>query len=103
MPITLFIDTSAVNTAVIALEINGKRFEKTSDSKILKSQMVLPMIEEILQEHKLKLPDITAIEGATGPGSFTGLRVGATVANTLGYLLNIPVNGKKGLVNPTYK
>src|SRR5450759_2249784 len=98
----LFIDTSAMNTAKVALEIDGKRFEKTSESKIMKSQMVLPMIEEILIEHKVKFTDITAITVATGPGSFTGLRVGATVANALGYLLDIPVNGKKALAIPTY-
>ena len=98
----LFIDTSAINTAKIAVEIDGKRHEKTSESKIVKSQMVLPMIEQILAEHKLKLTDITAITVASGPGSFTGLRVGATVANALGYLLDIPVNGKKTLAIPTY-
>jgi len=102
MSIILFIDTSAINTAKIALEIDGKRFEKTSESRVLKSQMVLPMIEDILLEQKLKLTDITAIQVAMGPGSFTGLRVGASVANALGYLLDIPVNGKKGLVTPTY-
>jgi tRNA threonylcarbamoyladenosine biosynthesis protein TsaB len=98
----LSLDTSAINTAKIALEIDGKRFEKTSESKIMKSQMVLPMIEEILREHKLRLTDITAITVVTGPGSFTGLRVGATVANALGYLLHVPVNGKKALAIPTY-
>jgi tRNA threonylcarbamoyladenosine biosynthesis protein TsaB len=102
MSCILFIDTSAINTAKIAVEIDGKRFEKTSESKVLKSQMVLPMIEEILKEHKLKLTDITSITIFTGPGSFTGLRVGATVANALGYLLDIPVNGKKALVLPVY-
>jgi tRNA threonylcarbamoyladenosine biosynthesis protein TsaB len=99
---TLHIDTSAINTAHMALEINGKRHEKTSKSIIMKSQMVLPMIEEMLIEHKLKLTDITAITVATGPGSFTGLRVGATVANALGYLLHVPVNGKKTFVIPSY-
>lgn len=68
----------------------------------MKSQMVLPMIEEILIDHKRKITDITAITVATGPGSFTGLRVGATVANALGYLLGVLVNGKKDLVIPTY-
>lgn len=102
MSVTLFIDTSEIYIAEVALEINGKRFDKTSESKVLKSQMVLPLIEILLTEHKLKLTDITEIAVATGPGSFTGLRVGATVANALGYLLNIPVNGRKTLVIPTY-
>lgn len=102
MKIILDLDTSQINTAKVALEINGKRFEKVSESKVLKSQTTLPMIEEILAEHTLKLTDITEIIVAMGPGSFTGLRVGASIANALGYLLDIPVNGKKALAIPTY-
>ncbi len=103
MPIIILsIDTSQIYTANVAVTIDGKRFEKISDSKVLKSQMVLPLVEALLGEHSLKLSDITAIEVALGPGSFTGLRVGATVANALGYLLDVPVNGQKALVTPTY-
>jgi len=98
----LFLDTSEINTAKIAVEFDGSRFEKSSESRILKSQMVLLLIEALLSEHNLKLSDVTEITVVTGPGSFTGLRVGATVANTLGYLLNIPVNGEKALAIPSY-
>lgn len=99
---SLYIDTSKIDTAVVCVDIDGKRFEKKSESRVLKSQMVLPLIEDCLAEHNLKLSDIQAIEVVTGPGSFTGLRVGATVANALGYLLDIPVNGKKAIVFPSY-
>lgn len=102
MNLILFIDTSLRDRALIAIEKDGTRFEKESTSRVLKSQMVLPLIEDILSEHALTLQDITAIQVASGPGSFTGLRVGITVANALGFLLNIPVNGKKALVNPDY-
>jgi tRNA threonylcarbamoyladenosine biosynthesis protein TsaB len=100
--IILFIDTSEIYTAKVALEIDRKRHEKISESRVMKSQMVLPLIELISSEQHLKLGDITEIRLATGPGSFTGLRVGATAANALGYLLDIPVNGKKTLVIPSY-
>jgi tRNA threonylcarbamoyladenosine biosynthesis protein TsaB len=102
MKTTLYIDTSEINTAKIAIEIDGTRFEKTSESRVMKSQMVLPMIESIVREHNLNISDITAINVILGPGSYTGLRVGATVANALALLLDIPVNGKKSLANPTY-
>lgn len=98
----LYIDTSEVNTATVAVEIGGKRFEKTSQSRVVKSQMVLPLIESLLLERNLTTKDITEIKVALGPGSFTGLRVGATVANALGYLLGVPVNGKKALAIPNY-
>jgi len=38
---------------------------------------------------------LEGIEVETGPGSFTGLRVGVSVANALGFSLGISVNGKK--------
>jgi tRNA threonylcarbamoyladenosine biosynthesis protein TsaB len=94
----LHIDTSEINTAKVTV---GK-FQKISQSPKLKSQMVLPLIEEILHENNLNFTDITEISVITQKGSFTGLRVGATVANALGYLLDVPVNGKKALAIPTY-
>ena len=98
----LFIDTSAINTAKVAVEVDGKHFEKTRESKVMKSQTVLPLIEELLTERNMSLKDITAITVATGPGSFTGLRVGVSIANALGFLLQVLVNDDKGLATPVY-
>jgi len=49
----------------------------------------------LLTENKLTLKMITAIDINTGPGSYTGLRVGMAVAQTLSFFLDIPLNGKK--------
>lgn len=87
----LYIDTTQIRSATVKM---GK-FNKTNQS-------LVPLIEEAIQANDIKFSDITEIIVATGPGSFTGLRVGASVANTLGFLLGIPVNGKKALVMPTY-
>ncbi|MBI5465104.1 tRNA (adenosine(37)-N6)-threonylcarbamoyltransferase complex dimerization subunit type 1 TsaB [Candidatus Gottesmanbacteria bacterium] len=105
----LYINTSDSTITTVGLEKNRKKYllkEKTGD---LKSQNLLPLIDKILKKHKqsfssnkVKLEDLTGIEVNTGPGSFTGLRVGVAVANTLGWILGIPVNGKKGLVLPQY-
>ena len=57
------------------------------------SQSLLPAIAKILKKNKKTLSDIKAVEVNTGPGSFTGTRVGVSVANALGFALNIPVNG----------
>jgi tRNA threonylcarbamoyladenosine biosynthesis protein TsaB len=91
----LTIDTSNNKEVVVCLKIDSKVFEKRQIPDHRKAQLVLPFVEELLKEHDLKLKDITGIEVNQGPGSFTGLRVGITIANTLGWLLNIPVNGKK--------
>lgn len=56
------------------------------------SQLLYQEIESWLKKQDKQLTDITEIELFTGPGSFTGLRVGAIVAQTLSLLLNIPIN-----------
>ncbi len=102
MSVRLFLDTTDSNTARVVLECEGKRFEKAAQSPNMKSQMVLPLIEALLQENNLKLTDITEIAVHPGPGSFTGLRVGVSVANALSVLLGIPVNGSHTLAIPAY-
>lgn len=91
----LRIDTSNNKEVVVALKIDGKEDIRKQIPDHRKAQLVLPIVEELLKDHVLKLKDITAIEVNPGPGSFTGLRVGIAIANTLGFLLKVPVNGKK--------
>ena len=97
----LIIDTADSTVTTVGLKIDGKIHwlkEKTGD---LKSQNLLPLIDKILKKYKIDLRDLTGIKVNTGPGSFTGLRVGAAVANALGWVLKIPVNGKE-MVEPKY-
>ena len=60
------------------------------------SDTLLIKIEELLKRNHAKLKDLTSIGVFKGPGSFTGLRIGISVANTLAYSLNIPVSGAEG-------
>lgn len=48
-------------------------------------------IEEILNKSSISLKDIKGIVAFQGPGSFTGLRIGLSVANALAYGLTVPV------------
>lgn len=95
MKTILLIDTSNNKEIVIGLQIDGKEDMRKKIPEHRKSQVVLPMIEELLKEHSLTLKDITELRVHQGPGSFTGLRVGITIANTLAQLLHIPINGQK--------
>jgi len=54
---------------------------------------VLKNIQMLLKKHQKGLTDLKAILVNCGPGSFTGTRVGITVANTLAWSLDIPVLG----------
>ncbi len=98
----LFIDTS--NREKIIVGLDGKKFESLAKEKA--SQRLLPFIDEVLASQGQALQNITEIEVNTGPGSFTGLRVGVSVANTLGWVLGVPVNGKdiskKGSIDINY-
>lgn len=61
-------------------------------------QDVLAAIDELLRREGKKLSNITTIEVNTGPGAFTSLRVGISVANALKYALGLgkPVEPKYG-------
>lgn len=103
--IILFIDTSSNQEIVVGLEIDGKKHVIKEKIGVNKAQVVLPMIERLCKKHKVSLKDIHEIRVNTGSGSFTGLRVGISIANALSYALNIPINNKKigELVEPTYR
>lgn len=53
-------------------------------------------IEDLLRGQKKNWQDIQGIVVFKGPGSFTGLRIGLTVTNTLAYALSIPAVGEMG-------
>jgi len=102
--IILIIDTSSNKVVKVGLQIDDEAhmLEQTIDHR--KAQAVLPMAEQLLTEHKLTIQDVTNIEVTPGPGSFTGLRVGVAIANALGFLLKVSVNGKPvgEFVEPVY-
>jgi tRNA threonylcarbamoyladenosine biosynthesis protein TsaB len=53
-------------------------------------------IQELMQTQNKTIHDIQAIACYAGPGSFTGLRIGLTVANTLAYALRAPIAAESG-------
>lgn len=94
----LYIDTS--NSEKITIAFNGKKTEY--EARVQKSQMLLSIIERELKTQKQSLTNISEIEINLRPGSFTGLRVGTAVANSFGWALKVPINGKRQLVEPIY-
>ncbi|MBR2659123.1 tRNA (adenosine(37)-N6)-threonylcarbamoyltransferase complex dimerization subunit type 1 TsaB [Candidatus Saccharibacteria bacterium] len=82
----LYLDTSTPTTI---LKLNDKTYEWESGHDL--AEKLLSFIHEKLQENNADWRDISEITFMSGPGSFTGLRIGATVANTLASELNIPL------------
>lgn len=91
----LHIDTTNSQLTRVVCVKQGKKKVYQEATGIDRSQNLLPLIQKALQHEGLNLSDITAIKVNPGPGSFTGTRVRVTVANCLGWVLGIPVNGKK--------
>ncbi len=91
----LHINTKEQGKVSVAIKESGQVIKSLSAQNKFGSQVLLPLISKLLDREKMILKDIKGIEVETGPGSFTGLRVGVAVANALGFALNIPVNGKK--------
>lgn len=65
--------------------------EYTLGHKKTHSEKLMPLIEMLLKDTEIKIQDIDYIAISEGPGSYTGLRIGAAIAKSLSYALNIPL------------
>lgn len=83
--------------AEVGLYKDGKKlaYEKWQAHRQL-SETIHKKIEEILNKSSISLKDVQGIVVFEGPGSFTGLRIGMSVANALASSLDIPIVAKSG-------
>ncbi|MCL2603203.1 MAG: tRNA (adenosine(37)-N6)-threonylcarbamoyltransferase complex dimerization subunit type 1 TsaB [Defluviitaleaceae bacterium] len=94
----LAIDTSGLQAGIAVVE-NGKALGKiiaaaqTTAGKWKHSEILLPSIARLLDETRLTLADIGCVAYTCGPGSFTGLRIGAATALGLARGAGVPVVG----------
>ena len=87
----LAIDTTGrAVTAALARDdsILGEVFINSTQNH---SITLMPMIKQLLDSVSMSASELTHIACASGPGSFTGLRIGAATAKALAYTLNIPI------------
>ena len=76
----------------IALSKNGHIIaDVTTKTKRTHSERLLPTVENLLSQTDMKMESISAIAVSTGPGSFTGLRIGLSTAKGLCFGLKIPL------------
>lgn len=87
----LGIDSSGMvaSAAIISEDILVAEF--TVNNKQTHSQTLLPMIDQVVQMSGIALEELEAIAIAAGPGSFTGLRIGASTAKGMGLALQKPI------------
>jgi len=97
----LYLDTSSPKTI---LTLDDQTYEWESNRDLAKN--LLKFIHDKLVENRKDWHDLTELHFFTGPGSFTGLRIGATIINTLSHELNIPIFDQNGqsqtIVLPKY-
>src|SRR5690606_11334434 len=89
--IYLGIDTSNSPLALALIEDGKVLIEETSNLKINHSLTAMPAIEEMMAKAKVAPAQLTHIAVAEGPGSYTGVRIGLTIAKTLAWSLKIPL------------
>lgn len=90
--IYLGIDTSNSPLAIGLAKDDTILIEESSNLKINHSLTAMPAIEEIMAKAKITPAQLTHIAVAEGPGSYTGVRIGLTIAKTLAWSLKIPLH-----------
>lgn len=101
----LAIDSSGQTASVALWEDDLTLAEFSIHAKKTHSQTLLPMLQDVLEKIELDMEEIDAIAVTSGPGSFTGLRIGSATAKGLGFALDkpiIPVPTLEGLAYNLY-
>ena len=94
---------SSAKTASVALSQDGTLLAvMTVDAGRTHSEVLLPMAEDLLREVKLNFNDIDGYAVTTGPGSFTGLRIGVATVKGLAFGREKPCFGISSLLGLAY-
>ncbi len=88
---TLYIDTSSSYLYSAIVEDNAILGEIKEEYGQSLSEVALPRIVSIFNDNNIKPKDIDKIIVVNGPGSFTGIRIGITIAKVYSWSLNIPI------------
>ncbi len=92
--IVLSIETG-IAAGSISLLANGREIDFWAGAgKVSKSEDILEAIDKILSENNIKIQSITLLAISSGPGSFTGLRIGAALAKGLSKAVNCVVKAE---------
>ena len=95
--ISLFIDTSSERGVVALADGMDVICESLLPFGYKNSKYLMPVIKESFEKLQLDVNDLDIIVLGAGPGSYTGIRVGAAVAKTLSFVNKIPLVGINSL------
>lgn len=91
--LSLAINTASSKTSIALFDGEKILVEKSWQSKNDEAEKLMPAIDALLKKAKQNFANIKRVIVVKGPGSFTGLRIGVTVANTIAYLNNCELFG----------
>ena len=98
----LAIDTSSKICGVAIIENEKILIKLINDDEKTHSVKLMPMIDKAFNDTKLSLDDISLLACCTGPGSFTGVRIGIATIKAFSDVKNIPVVGITSLESLAY-
>ncbi|WP_425892181.1 tRNA (adenosine(37)-N6)-threonylcarbamoyltransferase complex dimerization subunit type 1 TsaB [Aeromonas veronii] len=88
----LAVDT-ATEACSAALLVGDKLFSRWEEAPRDHTRKILPMVQAVLEDAGISLSDLDAIAFGRGPGSFTGVRIGISVAQGLAFGAGVPLIG----------
>ena len=89
----LAIDASGIAGSVAYIKDGKLVGEYYICDKLTHSQTIMPMLEDMKALLNIDLEEVNAVAVTSGPGSFTGLRIGVTAAKALALALEVPIIG----------
>jgi tRNA threonylcarbamoyladenosine biosynthesis protein TsaB len=93
-PWLLALDTATTRIVVAVGSPEGRLVAAHAfEGRYRHSQELMPAVVRLLADHDLRLADLRGVIVGTGPGAFTGLRVGIATAKTLAHELGTPIVG----------
>ncbi|HSW81340.1 MAG TPA: tRNA (adenosine(37)-N6)-threonylcarbamoyltransferase complex dimerization subunit type 1 TsaB [Candidatus Saccharimonas sp.] len=95
MILTIKTDNPVAEVGLYTLEGNKILYHTWQADRQLAKDLLSEIHQQLAMQHA-DWPQITGLVVFKGPGSFTGLRIGLTVANALAYAQNIPIVAEEG-------
>lgn len=97
LPTLLCLQTCYDDTHVLLLGADGHLLSKRANQQRKQAQHILILIDDLLSEAQIQRDELDGIAYFRGPGSFTGIRIGAAVVEAISFALNLPVLGLSSL------
>ena len=93
MPMNLLAIDTSTESATVAISQGSSIYSLELVGARQHAQNLLPMIQKLMAQHALSWSALQGIVFDQGPGSFTGLRIGCSIAKALAYAHHLPLFG----------